>query len=91
MHCCEGSEANETPPDAPVWSPHAAALPFPCPGALVASMIKIQVQTLFGQWVPYQTKSNERDAYRVASKRADVTGKRHRLIDSDGRVIDIIG
>ena len=54
-------------------------------------MIKIQVQTLFGQWVPYQTKSNERDAYRVASKRADVTGKRHRLVDSDGRVIDIIG
>ena len=55
------------------------------------TMIKIQVQTLFGQWVPYQTKSNERDAYRVASNRADVTGKRHRLVDSDGRVIDIIG
>lgn len=54
-------------------------------------MIKIQVQTLFGQWVPYQTKSNERDAYRVASNRANVTGKRHRLVDLDGRVIDIIG
>ncbi len=30
------------------------------------------------------------DAYRVALRRAESTGKRHRLVDVDGRLLDLL-
>lgn len=33
---------------------------------------------------------NQADAYRVAQRRAESTGKRHRLVDGDGRIVDHI-
>jgi hypothetical protein len=52
--------------------------------------IKIEYQDQFGQWHHYQTKQNEADAYRVAVRRAQSTGKRHRLTDSSGRILDLV-
>jgi len=53
--------------------------------------IFIEYQDQFGFWKQFQTKHNERDAYRVASARAQQTGKRHRIVDEDRRILDICG
>ena len=52
--------------------------------------IFIEEQRQFGNWVQYTTKHNEADAYRVASRRASSTGKRIRLVDETGSLIDIL-
>jgi hypothetical protein len=52
--------------------------------------IKIEWQNNVGRWQPYQTHSNERDAFRSAQNRARSTGQRHRLVDQDGRLLDLI-
>ena len=52
--------------------------------------ISIERQDQFGRWHHYQTKQNQADAYRVAQRRAESTKKRHRLVDDDGRLIDLI-
>jgi len=41
-----------------------------------------------GKWNHYQTKHNEADAYRVAKNRANQTGKRHRLVNESGSLLD---
>lgn len=53
--------------------------------------IYIEYKDQFGHWRQYQTKNNERDAYRTANTRAQQTGKRHRIVDEDRRVLDICG
>ena len=50
----------------------------------------IQWQNQFGRWQRYQEKHNEADAYRTAHARARSTGKRHRLVDADGRLLDLL-
>jgi hypothetical protein len=52
--------------------------------------IDIEWQDQFGRWKHYQTKQNQADAYRVASRRASSTGKRQRLVDCNGNLIDIL-
>jgi len=52
--------------------------------------IHIEWQDQFGRWKHYQTKQNQADAYRVASRRASSTGKRQRLVDCNGNLIDIL-
>jgi hypothetical protein len=52
--------------------------------------IIIEWQDQHGNWQHYQTKQNQADAYRVAKRRAESTGKRHRLVDDDGRLVDIV-
>jgi hypothetical protein len=52
--------------------------------------INIEWQDQHGNWRHYQTKQNQADAYRVAQRRAESTGKRHRLVDGDGRLLDLI-
>ena len=47
-------------------------------------------QPLFGNWVHYQTKYNEKDAWRVANQIAKRMDKRFRLTDEGGRVLDLI-
>jgi len=51
---------------------------------------KIEWQDQFGKWQNYQTKNNEADSYRTAQSRAKSTGKRHRIVDGNGNLIDII-
>jgi hypothetical protein len=50
----------------------------------------IQVRSQFGGWYHYTTKHHEADTYRVAKARATLTKKQHRIIDGDGRLIDIV-
>jgi len=52
--------------------------------------INIEWQDQHGNWHHYQTKQNQADAYRVAQRRAGSTGKRHRLVDGAGRLMDLI-
>ena len=50
----------------------------------------IQWQDQFGRWQRFQEKHNEADAFRTAQARARSTGKRHRLVDSQGNLLDIL-
>ena len=52
--------------------------------------INIEWQDQFGRWHHYQSKQNQADAYRVAKRRAETTKKRQRLLDGDGRLMDLI-
>jgi len=52
--------------------------------------INIEWQDQFGRWKHFQTKQNEADAYRVAQRRAESTGKRHRLVDDRGTLLDLV-
>ena len=50
----------------------------------------IQWQDQFGAWKQYQTKYNQRDAFRVASNRAKSTGKRHRIVNTSDQLLDLL-
>lgn len=52
--------------------------------------VHIEAQNQFGRWQHVQTKHNEADAFRTAQQRARSTGKRHRLVDDDGRLLDVV-
>jgi hypothetical protein len=52
--------------------------------------IHIEWQDQNGNWHHCQTKQNQADAYRVAERRAESTGKRHRLVDDNGNLMDIL-
>ena len=58
--------------------------------ALAQMKVFIQYQDQFGRWRPYQTKHNERDAYRTAESRARSTGKMYRLVDENGNLLDLL-
>ena len=61
------------------------------PVPLLAQMkFVLQYQDQFGKWHRYQEKHNEGDAYRTAKARAKATGKRFRIVDGDGRLIDLV-
>ena len=66
-----------------------ALLLFPLP--LLAQMkFVLQYQDQFGKWHRYQEKHNEGDAYRTAKARAAATGKRFRIVDGNGNLIDLV-
>lgn len=50
----------------------------------------IEWQNQFGGWHRFQEQNHEPSAYRTAKQRAKRKGKRHRLVDGDGRVLDIV-
>ena len=52
--------------------------------------IYLSYQDQFGRWIQYQTKNNERDAYRVAKLKSEQMHKRFRLTDENDRVLDLI-
>ncbi len=52
--------------------------------------IVIQWQDQFGRWQRFQEKHNQADAFRTAQARARSTGKRHRLIDAAGHLLDLL-
>jgi len=51
--------------------------------------VHMEWQDQHHRWHHYQTKHNERDAFRVASNRARSTGQRHRLVDDQKRLLDL--
>ena len=52
--------------------------------------INIEWQDQNGNWRHFQTKQNQADAYRVAQRRAETTGNRHRLVDDRGNLLDLL-
>ena len=58
--------------------------------AIAQMKFVIQYQDQFGKWHRYQEKHNESDAYRTAKSRAAAIGKRFRIVDGDGRLIDLV-
>ena len=52
--------------------------------------IEIEYQYQFGRWQHYQTMHNQANAFRTAQNRARSTGKRHRLTDENGSLLDLI-
>jgi hypothetical protein len=52
--------------------------------------INIEWQDQHGNWHHYQSKQTQADAYRVAQHRAESTKKRHRLVDCDGRLLELL-
>ena len=56
--------------------------------ALAQMKFVLQYQDQFGKWHRYQEKHDEGDAYRTAKTRARATGKRFRIVDGEGNLID---
>ena len=64
-------------------------LPLTAP-ALAEMKFVLQYQDQFGSWKRWGEKHNEGDAYRTAKSRAAATGKRFRIVDGDGTLIDLV-
>ena len=58
--------------------------------AMAAPKYRIQVRNQFGGWQQYQTVHHLLSASRSAQKRAEQTGKQHRIIDEDGNLLDLL-
>ena len=58
--------------------------------ALAQMKFVLQYQDQFGKWHRYQEKHNEGDAYRTAKARAKATGKRFRIVDGNGNLVDLV-
>jgi len=56
----------------------------------VMPRVEIEYQDQFGRWHHYQTMHNETNALRTAQNRARSTGKRYRLTDDNGSLLDVI-
>jgi len=52
--------------------------------------VHIQYQDQVGAWKHFTTKHHQGDVYRAAANRTKSTGKRYRLVDDDGALLDII-
>jgi len=57
---------------------------------LLLVKIHIEYQDQFGYWKHYTTQNHQPSAYITAKHRARSTGKRYRLVDEDGRVLDLL-
>ena len=57
--------------------------------AMSATKYKIQVRNQFGGWQHYQTIHHLPSGSRSAQKRAEQTGKQHRIVDEDGNLMDL--
>ena len=57
---------------------------------LPAMTVNIEWQDQQGRWHHFQSQQNQTDAYRVAMRRAESTGKRHRLVDGSGRLLELL-
>ena len=49
----------------------------------------IQYQDIFFKWHNYQTQHGQSSAYKTAETRAKQTGKKHRIVDGDGNLVDL--
>lgn len=56
----------------------------------VMTRVDIEWQDQVGRWQHFQTMHNEANAFRTAQSRARSTGKRHRLVDANGQLLDLV-
>jgi len=52
--------------------------------------INIEWQDQFGRWHHHQTVHHQGNAYQIAKQRARSTGKRHRLVNGNGGLLDLV-
>jgi hypothetical protein len=52
--------------------------------------IFIQLQNQHGGWIPYSTSNHYQSAYKQSATASRNSGKRFRLIDDSGNILDII-
>jgi len=52
--------------------------------------VVVEWQDKFFRWHRYQEMNHQASAYRTAEQRAASTGKRHRLVDTDGHLLDLV-
>ena len=64
-------------------------LPLTAPARAQMKFV-LQYQDQFDKGHRYQEKHNEGDAYRTAKSRAAATGKRFRIVDDNGNLIDLV-
>ena len=50
----------------------------------------IEWEDQFSHWKRYTLMNHQPSAVRTAKRRASSTGKRHRLVDESGRLLDLI-
>jgi hypothetical protein len=56
---------------------------------MAAPKYKIQVRNQFGGWQQYQTVHHLPSASRSAQAKATQSGKQYRIIDEDGKLLDL--
>ncbi len=56
----------------------------------MSSKFHIEFADQFSAWKHYQVKYNLPEAVRVAQSRARSTGKRFRVVDDDGHLMDLL-
>ena len=54
------------------------------------TIVKIQWQDQHGYWKPYGTYHHEASTRKFAQQLAKRTGKRHRLVDGNGKLLDLL-
>lgn len=60
------------------------------PKFAAAMKFRIEWQDKWGKWQRYQEKTNEADAFRVAKRRAAEKQLRHRIINTEGQLLDLL-
>ena len=58
--------------------------------ATITLKVHIQYQDQHGYWKHSNTQHHQPLAFKKATQRANATGRRHRLIDEDGCLLDLI-
>ena len=58
--------------------------------ALAQMKFVLQYQDQHNRWQRWGEKHNEGDAYRTAKARAKATGKRFRIVDGNGNLVDLV-
>ena len=58
--------------------------------ALAQMKFVLQYQDQHNRWQRWGEKHNEGDTYRTAKARAKATGKRFRIVDGNGNLIDLV-
>jgi len=52
--------------------------------------VDIEYQDQFGRWHHYSSMHHQPSAYKTAQNRAKSTGRKHRLVDDEGNLLDLI-
>tara|TARA_Y100000004_G_C8781814_1_gene355333 strand:+ start:199 stop:366 length:168 start_codon:yes stop_codon:yes gene_type:complete len=51
----------------------------------------VEWQDIHGRWHRYQEMNHPPSAYKTAERRSAATGKRHRIVDERGNLLDLVG
>lgn len=66
--------------------PESQSTPF----TTTMQRVHIEIQNQFGGWLHVQTLHHQGNAYCTAKQRARSSRKRHRLVDDNGHLLDLI-